>query len=98
MFYIVVVLIQEFSAPMVHLGWMLTKTGLGSHWIWLVNQYVLVVVWALFRMGTDLVIWYYVLSNFWECVRLSWQRLASLAFQFPVLYIQLRVIAQSATK
>ena len=53
---------------------MLTKMELGSHRIWLVNQYVLVVVWAVFRMGTDLVIWYYVLSNFWEYVHLFQER------------------------
>eukprot|EP00039_Didymoeca_costata_P028912 m.22541 g.22541 ORF g.22541 m.22541 type:complete len:284 (+) comp7409_c0_seq4:115-966(+) len=68
MYLITVVLIQEFCAPMVHFGWMLTKCGMKMHWVWEVNQYLLLVVWVVFRMGTDLVLWYFVLTNFREFI------------------------------
>lgn len=67
-FAVAVVLIQEFCAPMVHFGWVLTKLGLGNHWLWDVNQYLLIAGWCVCRIGVDIVLWYHFLANTFEII------------------------------
>eukprot|EP00038_Savillea_parva_P014666 m.11717 g.11717 ORF g.11717 m.11717 type:complete len:292 (-) comp2868_c0_seq1:164-1039(-) len=63
-----IVLIEELCAPMVHLGWVLAKLQLDNHWLWDVNQYMLIVFWVICRNGIDIILWYYLLTNFFEVV------------------------------
>lgn len=67
-FPVAIVLIEEMCAPMVHLGWVLAKLHLDDHWVWDVNQSMLVVFWVICRNFMDIILWYYLISNFLECV------------------------------
>eukprot|EP00040_Diaphanoeca_grandis_P024912 m.137637 g.137637 ORF g.137637 m.137637 type:complete len:284 (-) comp29933_c0_seq3:133-984(-) len=67
-FLVAVVLVEEICAPMVHIGWALTKLEMGNHFLWAMNQYILVFAWSLFRIGTDIVVWWYLLTNFFEVI------------------------------
>lgn len=66
MFIAVACMTEEMSSPMVHIGWLLTKCKLDNHWVWDVNQYILLIVWALFRTGTDVLLWWYIIGNLGE--------------------------------
>lgn len=67
-FPVAIVLIEEMCAPMVHLGWVLAKIKMDNHWVWDLNQYTLIVSWVLCRNCVDIILWCYLLSNFFEYV------------------------------
>jgi hypothetical protein len=59
-----VVLIQECTAVFTHIGWMISKSKKDCHWSWIVNQYILIAVWAIFRNCHDFfIVWRYILVS-----------------------------------
>lgn len=67
-FAVAAVLVEELCAPMVHFGWVLTKMGMGNHWLWDANQYTLILCWCVFRIGTDILLWYHFIGNIFEII------------------------------
>ena len=65
-FPVAIVLIEEVCAPMVHLGWVLAKLKMDNHWLWDLNQYILIVSWIICRNGVDAILWFYLSSWFFE--------------------------------
>ena len=59
----IVLFAQEFSAPWTGVSWILAKKNKSHTVIWLVNQWILVAVWVVFRVADDYLLIYSYYAN-----------------------------------